>query len=1306
MSALLEAWRQVIDRHPILRTSFRWRDLPAPEQRVHERAELPVEHHDLRDLSREDRSRRLEEILAEDRRRGFAFDEPPCMRLLLLRTGEETWSFIWSFHHLLLDGRSFFTILSELFLLYDAKHAGTGPELPDHASFGDWVRWLHAQDLTGAERHFRTLLEGTALPTPLGVDRSEPLDLDEASISGRVTAHLSEELTGRLRSVAKESGATIDNIVQAAWAILLGRYSGRNDVVFGATRAGRHGTTEGADSVVGMTINTVPVRASVSPDGRLGDLLGALREQWVALRAHEHAPLTRIQEWAGLRGGTPLFETLLVAESYDWKAVLRDQGGPWLEREVEVREWSNYPLMLLVDLGREIVLSVEHDRRRIDDATAARLLDHLRVLFEAMAIGGDIRIGDLGLSSPEERHRLLHAWSGAEASVAEETTLDALFEAQVARNPAAPAVQDGDRVLSYGELAERVHRLAHLLRREGVGPDTPVGMCLDRSADVAVAVLGILEAGGAWLPLDPGYPRERLTLMLGEGKVPVVVTHRGLSAVLPESGARLVQLDADAAELDAEPADRPSPVHGPGHVACVIYTSGSTGTPKGVLLEHRALANNARVMAGLVGLGPDDRMPSSASLSFDLSNPRALRHLGDRRDGRDAPRGRAVHGAARRVARARAHHGHVYADGPLARVGARSGRSRRDRARSSAGRGRGRREGLGGGVPCLSACRSRAGTLDQHLRSDRVRRRCGHVGAAPRRQRPGGARRRAGGTTHCGRHSLRARGARCAHAPRRAGRALHRRRVRRARLPRASRAHGRAFRAGDVPRGEGNAPLSHRRSGALDGRRRAARDRTPRRSGEGARLPGRAGRGAGRARRSSRGAAGGGLGAPGGRPDQAARRLGVARIRARADGRGPSSLPFGSTARVHGPDGLRPRGHLPLSPNGKVDRARLPDPRHASGDSARDRVPPRNPTEELLAGVFAEVLGASELGVHDDFFELGGDSLLSLRVIDRAMHAGLHISADTLFRYPTVAKLARVVRTSSAGRDGDWSCLVALRTTGTRPPLFLVHTTPGDVLGYARLVRRLGPDQPCYGLQSLGLYDPTLAHHTIEAMARHYIAQMRLVQPRGPYFLAGWCYGGMVAFEMAGQLLVRGEQVGMVALIEAMAPWPGTAPAAMRYAGEIGRALWEMGPTGWSDWVMARARRVGVDERTSSEILAVEIGEGPLANRNAVSQMNMQAFRMWRPRYYDGTLTILRGTEPRPGTIDHPTLRWSPLARKVDCHTVPGAHHEVLHEPNVPVLAAYLQAAMDRVLGRREAAPAMPYEAVLPTSGVARNPRD
>ncbi len=371
---------------------------------------------------------------------------------------------------------------------------------------------------------------------------------------------------------------------------------------------------------------------------------------------------------------------------------------------------------------------------------------------------------------------------------------------------------------------------------------------------------------------------------------------------------------------------------------------------------------------------------------------------------------------------------------------------------------------------------------------------------------------------------------------------------------------------------------------------------------------------------------------------------------------------------------------FPMTPNGKVDRARLPDPQELS--VAAGRVPPRNPTEEVLAGIFAEVLGIDAVGVHDDFFDLGGDSLLSLRVVDRAMHAGLSLGADTLFRHPTVAALTKVVRTTSASGDGKWSSLVSLRTAGTRRPLFLVHTTPGDVFGYARLVRRLGPDQPCYGLQALGLSDPTLAHRSIEAQARYYIEQIRTIQPHGPYLLGGWCYGGMVAFEMASQLRVQGEPIGLVALIEAVAPWPAPGTEALRYAGELGRAFARMGPVGWSDWIAARALRLHVDKRTAAEILEVEIGQGPLANREVVSEINLRAFYAWRPRFYDGTVAILRSSDRRPGTIDHPTMRWTALARHVRCYSVSGAHHEVLQEPHVGMLAAHLGEALDEAAGR------------------------
>jgi thioesterase domain-containing protein len=381
---------------------------------------------------------------------------------------------------------------------------------------------------------------------------------------------------------------------------------------------------------------------------------------------------------------------------------------------------------------------------------------------------------------------------------------------------------------------------------------------------------------------------------------------------------------------------------------------------------------------------------------------------------------------------------------------------------------------------------------------------------------------------------------------------------------------------------------------------------------------------------------------------------------------------------------------LPRNTSDKIDRARLPPPPREVGRAASSDGAPASPIEELLVGIWATALGRDHVSVHDDFFDLGGHSILALKIIDLAARAGLNITTEQLLHHANVRDLAAAATMNIAERSEG--SLVVLRREGTRPPLFLVHSTPGDLLGYVNLVHALGHDQPVYGLQSLGLVRPDAAHTTLEAMARHYLADVRRVSPHGPYFLGGWCYGGFVSVEMARLLCAEGEEVALVALLEAEAPRPRLV-SHPRYYSARARAVLSMGPKGVIDLLKDRARHLWRDRnRTLRDHLVYEVNEGLLANRDTVVEQNMCAIHAYQPTYYDGHLTLFRATEVDGVAIPDPSMGWSALARSFEVHDVEGRHETILHRPQVNELARLLRAAMDRA-GTRESARPSPTAA-------------
>ncbi|WP_051951522.1 condensation domain-containing protein [Actinacidiphila yeochonensis] len=538
----------LLRRHANLRVGFLHEDMDEPVQAVAAHVPPRWAETDLRADPEPEKA--LERLLAEDRSRRFDLAEPPLLRFTLVRTGDDEHRLVVTSHHILWDGWSLPVLLRELLELY--AHGGDERVLPPVTPFRDYLGWLAGRDRAAAEEAWRSALAGLDTPTLLAGPRPPA----GRALPRRYVTALSAATTERLRGTARAHGLTLNTLVQAAWAMVLGSATGRQDVVFGTTVSGRPPELPGIESMIGLLINTVPVRVELRPEESLAGLCARVQEEQARLLAHQHLGLTEIRALTGLTG---LFDTLAVFENYPLDAVAAEQpadGRPRL-RVTGFRgaDATHYPLALTVDPGPEMRLALAYRADLFTAEAVATLAARAAALLTVIAEHPDRLVGTVDLLTPGERAELLALGRGAERPLPA-ATYPELFAAQAARTPDAPAVREGVTSLSYAELDALTDRLAGHLAAHGAGPEQLVALALPRGADLVTAVLAVLKTGAAYLPLDPDHPRARLAATLEDARPLHLVTDDATAPLLPPAGIPATRLRQGAAQ-DPAPAGPP-----------------------------------------------------------------------------------------------------------------------------------------------------------------------------------------------------------------------------------------------------------------------------------------------------------------------------------------------------------------------------------------------------------------------------------------------------------------------------------------------------------------------------------------------------------------------------------------------------------------------------------------------------------------------------------------------------------------------------------------------------------------------------
>jgi amino acid adenylation domain-containing protein len=994
------ALNAVVRRHPNLRSGFRHRPKTGETmQIVFRAADVPLVYTDLESRSEDAGAAEVRRLLTEDARVRFDLARAPLLRGRLFRFGPDRHRLVLTYHHAILDGWSFGTLLRELVSSYGSRGDTAG--LRPAPSYHDYLAWLAAQDVPAAERAWRDNLRGLEEPTLVAPEAGERTHQRLV----RVTTCLPDDLSARLRAASRACGVTLNTLVQGGWGIVLGYVCGRTDVVFGTTVAVRPPELPGFAEMVGLFINTVPVRIRVDFRESFSALLSRVQAEQKRLTPHQFARLAEVQQWSGHR---VLFDSLMFFHNFPHE--LDDVADPESDLRVtgiDGRDTTHYPLALAAFVADGTIrLRIQFAPEMFEQRTIELFLERLVRALEAFAANPDIRVGDVELLSALERRQLVVDWNDTAAAVPA-GVLPEVFQRQAALTPDAVAtVCEGTR-MSYRDLNASANRLARLLIARGVGPERIVAIVLPRSVRLPVAVLAVLKAGGAYLPIDPEYPADRIRYLIADARPILVLTERDIAPMLPSGPNLLLDTEACASALDDHPATDPADEdrHATltlAHPAYVIYTSGSTGRPKGVVVTHRGVANLAAYYNTVFGVRGDSRMLQFASPGFDasvadlwttwLAGARLVMatndHLAPGRQLADT----VVREGVTHVRLPPAVVSALAADGglPPGTTLVTAGEALSARTAQVWARDRDMFNAYGPTEATVAVCVSARLTgqgvppIGGPIANTRV-----YVLDAGLRLVPPGVT----GELYVAGIGL-ARGY------------LDRRGLTAERFVANPFEHGeRMYRTGDLVR--------WRSDGSLEYRGRADRQFKLR----GVRIePGEietvllddpsVSRAVVTVHDQRLVAYVVPTGTAPDDPSPAALRAHCARV-----------LPVSMV-----PTAFVPLPTLPLTPNGKVDRAALPPPDHGARPAGRA---PATEQEEALRTLFTEVLGVTVRGVDEDFFDLGGHSLLATRLISRVRSVlGINLSIRGFFAAPTIAGVANGI---AAGTNIDTAARPTLR---------------------------------------------------------------------------------------------------------------------------------------------------------------------------------------------------------------------------------------------------------------------------------------
>ena len=1274
--ALRQAFQCLIDRHPALRTMYTTQD-GNPVQQIQASAQVHFMEVDASGWTPD----RLHDRLTAAARTPFDLENGPVLRVHLFTRSTTDRVLLLVFHHITVDLWSLTVLLDELRTIYAAQTTGESTGLPAlDLQYADYVRWQQQQPMGAASDYWQQQLAGELPTLNLPTDRSRPPVQTFQGASQ--TFQLSPALTQQLKALARSEEATLYTILLAAFQVLLYRYTHQTEILVGTPTAGR--SKREFSGIVGDFINSVVMKADLSSNPTFTAFLAQVRGTVIAALGHQDYPFSHLVEQIHPAQGashSPLFQAFFIFQKLHRFEELSDFILP-IVSDVQIDfgglKLAPYPLphqegqfdltLETIETNGTLNGMFKYNPDLFDATTIARTSDCFQALLADIVANPDRQISDLQLLTSTEQDRLLVEWNHTQTDYHSNKCIHQLFEEQVTKTPAQIAVVFEDRDLTYQELDRRANQVAHHLQSLGVKPEILVGICVDRSLDLIVGLLGILKAGGSYIPLDPAYPSERLAFMLQDSQISTLLTQQHLLPNLPAHQSQIICLDRDWDSIATHSQNSPENNTNPDNLIYTIYTSGSTGKPKGVQIIHRNVVNFLVGMQQHLQLTDRDNLLSVTSISFDIlgleiflpltlgakvilasrevasdgfqllaqlnnSNPTVMQatpvtwrmliaagwtgntQLKVLCGGEALPQN-----LADRLCEQNAEVWNLY--GPTETTIW----STIHRVRSP--------ESLTIGRPIAN---TQIYILDEYLQPV-----------------PVGVH----GELHIGGAGL-ARGY------------FDRIQLTTERFipnPFSTDPHSHLYKTGDLARYLSDGNIEY--LGRLDNQVKIRGFRIEL-----------------------------------GEIETVLRKHSAIQqsvVNIAVDDAGENRLvayiishpeqtilteELRRFLKQELPDYMVPSAFvfldtIPLTPNGKIDRRALPTPDATRLDTGNTYLSPRDELELQLTKIWERTLGIHPIGMQDNFFELGGNSLLSVKLVAQIKQAfAKNLSVVTLFQAPTIEQLATVLREEKWA--AGWNSLVPIQSGGSKPPLFLMHPCSGEVPIYRVLAGHLGQDRPIYGLQAIGLDGNHPPHDRVEQMVTHYIKEIQTIQPEGPYFLGGKHIGYRVAIEIGRQLINQGHQVELVVIFGGFTP-----PAPRRFSREWTARQVEKLSTLGPSYIMQRTKEIsymkGIGPNisnfaTSSSSLDPEIQHKVMfAIEEAVENYVVQS--------YPGRVAIFQPMENYNGKapaldLEHRTVCSQRFTGGFELHYVPGTDiidFTAYQEPHVRVLAEKLRACLDR----------------------------